>query len=101
MGNPHDFKHAGLDIKDPGSDKEAAILNPSTAMVTGEAIGHNGSRTGVYGDSERSVGVYGKSPVWAGFFEGDMLITGQLSVDNGVKIQGRSSIRGNIDINGI
>jgi hypothetical protein len=56
---------------------------PSTAMVSGNAIGDKGNWTGVYGHSERSIAIYGDSPVFAGFFQGDVYINGQLTLGPG------------------
>jgi hypothetical protein len=56
---------------------------PSSAIVHGIAKGATGNRTGVYGFSERSVGIYGESPVFAGFFAGDVHVVGNFTLDSG------------------
>jgi hypothetical protein len=57
---------------------------PSTAIVSGDAQGDKGNWTGVYGQSERSIAIYGKSPVFAGMFDGDVQIYGDLTQESGV-----------------
>ena len=59
---------------------------PSDAMIKGVAKGNEGNRTGVYGYSERSTAIYGESPIFAGFFAGDVNITGNLSVDGDTQL---------------
>ena len=56
---------------------------PSTAIVSGDAKGDKGNWTGVYGHSERSIAIYAMSPVYAGWFEGDVQINGNLTQVSG------------------
>jgi len=74
-------------VNDPAGDN--LPTRPSTAVIIGNAIGHQGNWTGVYGHSERSTAIYGESPVYAGFFQGDVQINGNLTVESG-DIQGDS-----------
>lgn len=53
---------------------------PASAMIIGNAIGKNRNRAGVYGHSEQSIAIYGMSTVCAGFFVGDVVIDGKLTV---------------------
>lgn len=57
---------------------------PSTAIVIGDAKGDKGHWTGVYGHSERSIAIYAVSPVYAGWFDGDVQIVGDLKQESGV-----------------
>jgi hypothetical protein len=74
---------------------------PDTAIVVGKAIGDKANRTGVYGYSERSVAIFGESPVFAGFFQGDVHINGQLDLEDGdVHIAGNLTVVGNLNVTG-
>src|SRR4051812_7316638 len=53
---------------------------PTTAIVRAEAIGSRGNWTAVYGHSEGSTAIYGESPVYAGFFSGDVYVSDELTV---------------------
>src|SRR5215831_2761284 len=100
MGNPKDFK---VIVKQVIEDPEGLNLPtlPISAMIKGDAVGQNGNRTGVYGHSERSIGIYGESPVYAGFFEGDVFVNGQFSVESGdVDIEGNVTIEKNLIVGG-
>jgi hypothetical protein len=66
---------------------------PGSAIVVGKATGDKGNRTGVYGYSERSIGIYGEGPVFAGFFDGDVYIGGKLESADTV-------ISGNLTVTG-
>jgi len=63
---------------------------PSTAIINGNASGDKGNWTGVYGHSERSIAIYGESPVFAGYFQGDVHIEGNLTVAENLSTHGRS-----------
>jgi hypothetical protein len=82
MPSPADFK---LMFKQVVTDPLGLNLPtlPSSAKTSGIAKGTEGNRTGVYGYSERSTGVYGESPVFAGFFQGDVHVNGDLTVEKG------------------
>lgn len=56
---------------------------PTTAMVIGNAAGFDGNRTGVYAHSERSMALYAKSTVYAGWFDGDVTVAGNFEVESG------------------
>ena len=43
----------------------------------------DGAGTGVLGTSKNGIGVYGKGGKLAGFFEGDVIVTGDLQLNNG------------------
>jgi len=73
---------------------------PSSAIVTGIAKGAQGNRTGVYGFSERSCGIYGESPVFAGFFQGDVHVTGHLVVETGSVTAANLTITENVQVKG-
>ena len=74
---------------------------PSTAVVVGKAIGDKSNWTGVYGYSERSVAIYGESPVYAGFFQGDVHIHGKLDLEAGdAHIAGNLTVVGNLNVTG-
>src|SRR5262245_25441476 len=74
---------------------------PSTAVVVGKAVGDESNWTGVYGYSERSVAIFGESPVYAGFFQGDVHIHGQLDLEAGdVHIAGNLTVVGNLNVTG-
>jgi hypothetical protein len=68
-------------VTDPAGLK--SMTSPINAMVIGNAKGKDGNRTGVYGFSEKSFAIYGESPTWAGFFQGDVQINGDLTIDAG------------------
>ncbi len=58
--------------------------NPAVAILKGEAKGIDAYKTGVYGYSEGGVGVCGESPVYAGYFKGEVYIAGgDLTVESG------------------
>lgn len=100
MPYPIDFK---VLVKQVVSDPQGLNrpLSPNVAIRSGEATGDKGNRTGVYGRSERACAVYGESPVFAGFFEGDVQIDGNLSVDRGdVAVAGDLIVDGNLRVNG-
>ena len=74
---------------------------PSTAVVVGKAVGDESNWTGVYGYSERSVAIFGESPVFAGFFQGDVHIHGQLDLEAGdAHIAGNLTVVGNLKVTG-
>src|SRR5947208_16997341 len=72
---------------------------PSTAIVIGNATGDKGNWTGVYGHSARSIAIYGESTVFAGFFEGDVHINGQLESGD-THIAGNLTVTGNLNVHG-
>jgi hypothetical protein len=84
MPGPSDFK---VLVKQVVTDPLGLNLPtlPSSAIVVGIASGNQGNRTGVYGRSERSVAIYGESPVFAGFFEGDVYVNGGLEVTGDIR----------------
>lgn len=84
MSDPFDLK---ILVKQVVSDPEGLNLPtlPTSAIVVGIARGDKGNRTGVYGRSERSIAVYGESPVFAGFFEGDVYVDGVLEVTRDIR----------------
>jgi hypothetical protein len=90
MPKPIDLKFLVKQVvDDPEGDNKPTL--PSTAKIIGNAIGHQGNWTGVYGHSERSIAIYGESIVYAGFFQGDVYINGNLTVESGdIQIQGHS-----------
>lgn len=75
-------------------------LLPSGAKVVGIAKGNEGNRGGVYGYSERASGIYGESPVFAGFFVGDVCIMGGFTVETGHALFDSLAVKGNIHVNG-
>lgn len=100
MPDPIDFK---VLVKQVVSDPKGLNrpLLPSTAIVSGNAEGDQGNRTGVYGRSERSIAIYGESPVFAGFFEGDVQIDGALAVEKGdVHLAGNLTVGANLKVRG-
>lgn len=61
--------------------------DPRRAIVIGDASEANGKKgywTGVYGHSEYSIAVYAVSPVYAGWFEGDVHVVGHLVQESGI-----------------
>src|SRR6478752_4961963 len=87
MANPIDLK---VLVKQFLTDPKGLNLPtlPSTAMISGNATGDKGNWTGVYGHSERSIAIYGSSPVLAGFFEGEVFINGQFTQEHGDAVFG-------------
>jgi hypothetical protein len=73
---------------------------PSSAKTVGIAKGNEGNRSGVYGYSERACGIYGESPVFAGFFAGDVCIMGEFTVETGQARFDSLSVKENIHVNG-
>jgi hypothetical protein len=73
---------------------------PSNAKVIGIAKGNEGNKTGVYGFSERASAIYGESTVYAGFFVGDVEITGNLTLDAGTVHVADIAVTNNIHIRG-
>ena len=70
-------------------------------MVVGKAVGDESNWTGVYGYSERSTAIFGESPVFAGFFQGDVHIHGQLDLEAGdAHIAGNLTVAGNLNVTG-
>lgn len=49
---------------------------------------HGGAGHGVFGDSVGGVGVFGRGPYLAGYFEGDVTIMGTLAVEGNVNVFG-------------
>src|SRR5687768_14591584 len=49
---------------------------------------HGGTGHGVFGDSVGGVGVFGRGPYLAGYFEGDVTISGTLAVDGSINVFG-------------
>ena len=72
---------------------------PSTAMIIGNAIGDKGNWTAVYGHSERSIAIFGESSVFAGFFQGDVHITGKLESGD-ARIAGNLIVTGDLNVHG-
>jgi hypothetical protein len=58
---------------------------PTTAIVRAEATGSRGNWTAVYGHSEGSTAIYGESPVYAGFFSGDVYVSDELTIGSDSK----------------
>lgn len=54
---------------------------PSTAIIKGDAKGDKGNWTGVYAHSEQSIALYAESPVFAGWFDGDVHIDGDVEIN--------------------
>ena len=75
MPNPFHFEP---DTKRPPQGPPLEF--PASAMIIGNAIGKNRNRAGVYGHSEQSIAIYGMSEVCAGWFVGDVVIDGELTV---------------------
>ncbi len=74
-------------------------LPANAAIVKGDASEANGKRghwTGVYGRSEQSIAIYAESPVYAGWFEGDVQIVGDLKQESGVANIANAMISGDI-----
>lgn len=89
------FKHY---VNDPGGLEFPKL--PSTAKVAGIAKGVDATMTGVYGFSERAVAIYGESPVYAGWFEGDVVINGELTVETGHAHFENLTIKENMQVKG-
>jgi hypothetical protein len=85
-------------INDPQGLNKPTL--PSSAKIAGIAKGNEGNRGGVYGYSERATGVYGESPVFAGFFQGDVYINGDLTIDTGQAHIGNLTVKENIQVHG-
>jgi hypothetical protein len=69
------------------------------AIVSGVASAENGKRgdwTGVYAYSAESTAIYAMSPVWAGYFNGDVQIRGDLIHDSGVATFTNVTVSGDI-----
>ncbi len=98
MSDPFDLK---VLVKQVLTDPKGLNLPtlPSTAIVVGNATGDRGNWTGVYGHSERSIAIYGESSVFAGFFQGDVHIGGQLE-SGGTRIAGNLTVTGNLNVHG-
>jgi hypothetical protein len=71
-------------------------LLPSTAEVVGDAKGPHKNWTGVYAHSERSIGLYAVSPVYAGWFDGDVQIIGDLTQESGAANFANVAVSGDI-----
>ena len=100
MPTPFDLK---VLFKQVVSDPKGLNLPtlPSTAIVSGNAVGAKGNWTGVYGHSERSIALYAESPVFAGFFQGDVQINGDLTLETGgARIAGDLAVTGNLNVQG-
>lgn len=78
-------------VTDPSGLNQPTL--PSSAKSSGIAKGADGNRTGVYGYSERSTGVYGESPVFAGFFQGAVHVNGDLTVEQGRLQAGKLTVQ--------
>lgn len=75
---------------------------PDRGIVKGDASdanGGKGSYTGVYAYSERSFALYAASPVYAGWFEGDVQVTGDLTQESGVANFANVNVAGDISFN--
>jgi len=100
MANPIDLK---VLVKQFLTDPKGLNLPtlPSTAMISGNATGDKGNWTGVYGHSERSIAIYGSSPVLAGFFEGEVFINGQFTQEHGDAVFGNNvTVKGDLTVKG-
>jgi hypothetical protein len=70
-----------------GVDKQDIFQIPLTsAIVVGDASDSQkkGHMTGVYGHSDQSIAIYGVSPVYAGWFDGDVHVVGNLTQEAGL-----------------
>lgn len=85
-------------VTDP--DIQELHWNPSVAITKGVAVGAEGHKTGVYGYSEQSVGVCGESPVYAGFFKGEVFIDGDLNAEYGNTSVAQLKVAKNIVVGG-
>jgi len=99
MPTPIDLKTL---VKEFATDPKGLNLPtlPSTAITSGNATGNRGNWTGLYGHSERSIAVYGESPVFAGFFEGDVFVDGHLEA-NDASVAGNLTVKGDVDIRSV
>jgi len=80
-------------------DPEPEIMTrPINAKVVGDAKGDEGILNGVYGHSDKSVGIYGDSPVYAGWFEGEVQINGDLTQDLGTASFANVRVSGDINM---
>lgn len=98
MPGPLDLKVLVKEFLDDPKGLNRPTL-PSTAIIKGDASGDKGNWTGVYGHSERSIAIYGTSPVFAGFFAGDVHITGQLESGD-TRITGNLTVTADLNVNG-
>lgn len=69
---------------------------PSSAIVIGDAKGGKGNWTGVYAHSERSMALYAASPVYAGWFDGDVSISGNLTQESGTANFSNVTVSGDV-----
>jgi len=68
-------------------------------MISGNAIEGKRNWIGVYGYSENNAGIYGESPLFAGFFSGKVYISGQLEASD-TKINGELTVTGDLNVHG-
>lgn len=85
-------------LNDPAARSKPML--PTSAIVVGDAFGETGNRTGVYGHSERSIAICGKSPVYAGYFEGNVQVDGELDVDGDVHVVKNLTVDGDLKLHG-
>ena len=75
---------------------EPLPFTPRIAVVVGDAKGPDASKTGVYAHSEKSMALYAQSPVYAGWFDGDVHIVGHLTQEVGVATLANVSVSGDV-----
>lgn len=88
----------------PGDNEGVPItqVQPENAIVPGIAKDSTKWRVGVFGASEKNVGVWGRSTSGgrAGYFEGDVAVEGNVDVQKNMSVQGDVRVSGNISADG-
>jgi hypothetical protein len=100
MPNPIDLKVLVKQFLTDPKGLNLPVL-PTTAIISGNATGDKGNWTGVYGHSDRSIAIYGSSPVLAGFFEGEVFINGLFTQEHGDAAFGNNvTVKGDLTVKG-